>query len=194
MEKFDVTIIAGNVGTGKTTTGRRLQETLCVTPFDKDALRQELGIRNYDPADTPRIERVVWERMHGLLAAGESTSLSSILHGRQQRASVFNALNGLRQVLAREISVLILTCECSAEIAKARIVSRTGGVDSHFPTNDPTAYDEVAAVLEEVAPEEVDEFASLARFDTERGVVHPVLVRDKHVRCFEKVKAALRAA
>lgn len=58
MEKVDVYVVIGNIGTGKTTTTMKLNEKLGVVSLDRDTIREELGITHYDPADSARIDDI----------------------------------------------------------------------------------------------------------------------------------------
>lgn len=185
MEKFDLYIVAGDIGTGKTTAGNKLAEPLGAEIHDLDSVRREIGITDYDPKDRDRINAEITLRVRNTLSKGKPAVVCATFDKRVVRDRSYELLG--------ELNVLVIQCECSEKTAKARITKRPPKDRLHMPSNDPTVYENRKATSEPLQQDEIDKNPriSFITYDTETNTIASIVVRDTHQKAVEVVRGVL---
>lgn len=187
MNKIDLYIVTGNIGTGKTTTATKLSSKLGLQVFENDNVRSELGILQYDPKDSERIRDIVWERVTLALSADLPSLVGATAVSLSEREKYYNKIEEISQTLGRKVQTILIVCECDDQIAKDRVANRPTSNEVYMPTNDPDEYDRVKARQNPISDNESQTYSdiSFVRLNTVSQEVIPIAVRDTHVICLE---------
>ncbi len=180
MEKVDVYLLTGNVGTGKTTTANKLFAERGIVSLDRDEVREQLGIGHYDPADSARIDEIIWNRLKECVSNGISVSMGTASAMKlDRRLLYYDKFREISCELGKEIQIVLVECDCDQEEAKKRISMRPAEGSA---TSDPEDYDMVASRAIPIGGQEIgrNDNVSFLRFDTQRSVVEAIAVRDGH--------------
>ena len=190
MDKFDLHIVTGNLGTGKTTTCNKIEQRLGVPSVEPDTMRKELGITVYKREDTSRVMQAVWDRVIDMLCRGEQITLCTPYVSRYAREHGYQMLRKLSDWTERELQAALIRCDCSEATSKARIQDRGG---FHMPPFNSSAYDRVKATDEPLTPDETDPQPNISflKFDTERNLFTPLSVRENHHEAIQRLMAAI---
>ncbi len=191
MSKLDVHFIIGQIGAGKTTAANKLRDAIGVTPIDRDVIREDLGITTYDPADTARIDEIVWHRVFGVLRNSGSVSVGTASAMRfERRRPYYTKIGEISTRLGRNIETVLIECTCDPEEAKRRIASRP---KDGAATCNPSDYDKIASICTPPTATELinHPLISFIRFNTQTGAIEYIIKRPHHQRALEKVAEVL---
>lgn len=155
-------IVAGNCGTGKTTTASFLHKRLddCKL-FSFDNVRIMMGLHEYRKEDAPRIMRQTDILVHSALFDGFGIIVERPPQTYPSRAISYDAARAFGR------QALLIECICPEAVAKSRILGRT---KNSFNDN-PESFDRVKRNWENISFDfQIDpslaEFVSYIRYDT----------------------------
>lgn len=168
MKRFDVYLVTGNIGTGKTSAGHKLAQAFQVPLLDPDLKRRELGFKDYNPKDTPVVMGEIFNAQIAAIYRGEPVIMATPYVRRRAREQSYNFINDLSIELGRELMGILINCECDPEIAKSRIRERPPKDELHCPTNDTGSWDKFQALTDPISQNEIDDNChfSFLRYDT----------------------------
>lgn len=192
-EKVDLFIVTGNFGTGKTTTGLKIERQFEASMIDPDLTRKELGITEYRREDNPFVRQKMWEKVGGLWHAGQSVTLCTPCVARRGRERSYDMLQKMSLELGRELQAVLIRCECSEVLAKNRIQLRPREKGYPYPPDDPKSYDKKKTFDEPIHGEEIDRNTNISFliFDTEKNVLRVLAERENHGNVLATLKGAL---
>lgn len=150
-------LVAGTVGSGKTTLSELLAEAMPAVVVASDRVRKRLaglaseehgGAALYTPAARADVYRALLDRARGVLAAGRSVLLDATWARRSQRADA--------AALAREVGAgfRIVEATCAQEVARERLAQRAAG---HADASDAGPERLEASIAEFEAPDSGEE-------------------------------------
>lgn len=191
IQKFDLHVVTGNLGTGKTTTSRRIQEGLGVPWVEPDLMRKELGMVVYDPKDTPKVMSAVWDRVIEALYNRQQITLCTPYVRRSAREQCYGTLQEISNEIGRDLQAVLLRCECSEATSRLRIDQRE---KTHLPPFNPKAYDRVRAQNDPLSEEEVsvNPNISFLIFNTEENRIQPLSIREQHAVAIDNLVKILQ--
>ncbi|CAL1125394.1 unnamed protein product [Cladocopium goreaui] len=134
LSKPLVIVVAGRMGTGKSTLAKVLAEEFTAEVVQTDAVRRELlgasdepaeyGEGNYTPENKRRVYRELGRRIGEHVAQGLTAIADGTFLSRSSRAGIFEAANTAGARIA------VVRCDCPDEVALKRIAEReTRGTD-----------------------------------------------------------------
>lgn len=188
MDKLDIGIVIGQIGSGKTTVSNKLEDRLGFVHLDRDTIRQELAFASYDPLNSSRIDRIVWDRIRTLLKDNRTVIIGAAAAMKlERRLQYYSKISEIAAELGRRVEVVMIECVCEPEEAKRRIALRSS--DQSAATSDPADYDKVASVSTPVTLEELEFYPwiSFMRLDTQRGVVDVITEKESHGQVLKKI-------
>lgn len=195
MEDFDFYIVTGNFGTGKTTTSRKISETFAVPWEEPDEMRRKMGLREYDPQDTPGVMKAIWESIEEALLNNKPIIFCSQYVRRRARLQLFATIKDIGDHLGKAIQTVLIHCVCPENLAKERIVSRKESKDGelHLPTSNPRAYDRIKKMEEPIGQDEIEynPDISFVILDTEKNAVIPLAIRAHHKVAIDRLIEAI---
>jgi predicted kinase len=177
MKKHPLILLCGLSGSGKTTTAKHLAKTFdhCVA-LHAEEVRQDLGIKKYSRADTPRMLTAQMIRLQSLWLTDRTGIVDNNMLSPVLRQMYYD--------LARDEGrlTLLLCLTAPYKVLQNRISSRTfvqGG-----PPNDPEVLKRQLLFWEEPVTHDAcindSEFVTMVKFDTFdqsltciQGVTHP---------------------
>ncbi|RMD58203.1 hypothetical protein D6825_01680 [Candidatus Woesearchaeota archaeon] len=177
---FPIVMMSGLIGTGKSTTARRIQRACRQNGQDYvivsgTSSRVELGIRVYDRKDCCKVQAHMFHKTIDALNSGKGVIIDAIHH-----RSWNDKTGGRRRVyeFARKEGIALLLCEtvCSRDLARKRISERVMVPGVFCDTNDPTRYDFVRAEQDPIVFDLEDYYFSYVTFNTESEVLTKKIV------------------
>lgn len=194
MEKFDLYVVTGNAGTGKPTLARRIAEPFGLQVLDPDLMRREMGIKHYDPSDTPRVMGEIFERIERSIRSRESAILATAYVRRRSREQSYQQLIEIGSDIGRQLNAVLIECICDEKTAKARISSRVSRDDLHSAGNDPAIYDKYVKMAEPITQDEIlqNPDFSFMTYDSGINQVKRIAIREQHSHAFEILETQMR--
>ncbi|PIQ77361.1 hypothetical protein COV82_04890 [Candidatus Peregrinibacteria bacterium CG11_big_fil_rev_8_21_14_0_20_46_8] len=193
MKRFNLYLTIGNPGSGKTTAARKLAERFDVSLLDPDLMRRELGLRDYDPKDTPRVMGEIFRRKIAALNSGQIVVLATPYVRIQSREQSYRLITDISSQLAQDLTAVIISCECPEELAKCRIQRRASGDGLHCATNDPRKWDNINAQKNPISKEEraANPLFSYLEYNTEEQIIRRLAVRSGMEEAVDEIEALL---
>lgn len=182
MERFDLYMVTGKPGTGKSTVGAKLGKSLDVSILDPDLMRRQMGFKKHDPADTPRVMGEIFDRMEGRLQRREPVVLCTPYVMRSRREQSYEQLTEISAEIGEQLEAVLIQCSCDEEIAKARIQARPEPDDFHSLSNDPTVFERYHRQFEPLSSDEIDQnpHVSFLGYDSGKNTIKRIAVRPRH--------------
>lgn len=186
MEKFDLNIVTGRLGAGKTTTSKKIEAKLGVPRMAPNVMRRIMGIDEYSREDTGMVMSAIWDRIEAALRDNQEMTLCTGYVSRIARDGSYQMLRALSDYLEREVQAVLIRCECSEETSRSRISERGGFSLGDF---DPKAYDRVKAKDQPITLEEMEGQPNISflSFDTEANRITPLAVREHHGKAVQRL-------
>lgn len=192
MDKFDLYIFNGNLGTGKTTAALKLGKAIDALVLDPDLMRREFGFTEYNPDDTPAIMQEIFHRLIASLIANEKVILSTPYVRQKAREQSYKLINDISKQLGRKLNAVITTCECDETLSKKRMAGRVKD-ELHSPPTNPASYDRVKRQNETISDDEINDNPdfSFLRYNTDSNKILEVKTRKKHKKAVKNLKQVL---
>lgn len=175
MQKFDLHIVTGNLGSGKTTTSEKIEQRLGVPSVSPNTIRKERGME-YRREDAGMVMWAVWDRVTRALIRGDQITLRTPYVARASREQGYRNIKQLSDHIGRDLQVALIRCECSEQVSKQRMQDR-GKEPSHTG-----AYDRIKKADEPISEAEIaaNPNISFLIFNTEESQIQPLSAREQH--------------
>ncbi len=190
MERFDLYMVTGKPGTGKSTVGAKLGKAFDVSILDPDLMRRQMGFKKHDPADTPRVMGEIFDRMEVRLQRRESVVLCTPYVMRSSREQSYKQLAEISGEIGQQLEAVLIQCSCDEATVKARIQARPAPDDFHSTSNDPAVFERYQRQFEPISSDEIDQnpHVSFLGYDSGKNTVERIAVRPQHEGRIELVE------
>jgi len=179
-------IMAGLPGTGKSTTGKKLAETLGYKFISQNDVRREYGMKEM-PESQPQIQRDIDKRISKLLSEGEGVVMDAANRYGGRRHQLYGVASGLGK------DVVAIETTCREETAKKRMAERPDSDGLLVDAKDPSIYDKVLEGWEPVADDlrDFSNHVTYLKYDTDNNVVEVKIMGDGAEEFIEEIKKSL---
>ena len=189
MENFDLYIVTGNSGTGKSTVADKIGKSLGVEICDPDLMRRKLGIETYDTADTHKVMTEIYRSIENSLRHKKPAVLCTAYVRRTAREQSYKLLRKISDEVGLKLKAILIRCSCEEDIAKSRIEARSNEAGLHSPGNDPSIYDKYRKLDESISSDEINQNpdVSFLAYDSDKNITGSICVRPHHQQQIEMV-------
>jgi len=194
MENFDLYIVTGNSGTGKSTIADKLGKSLGVEICDPDLMRRKLGMETYNPDDTHKVMAEIYRSIENSLRQKKPAILCTAYVRRTAREQSYRLLREISNEIGIKLNAILIKCSCDEDIAKSRIEARENESGLHSPGNDPSIYDKYRKLDESIPSDEISQnpYVSFLAYYSDKNSTESIRIRPHHQQQIEMVTRIIK--
>jgi len=183
-------VIAGLPGTGKTTAGRKLRDSLDnYFLVDQNELRREAGMKRM-PENQDRILRGIDKLVGNYLGQGNGVIVESGHRHQFRRQQLYGIAS------SHDTNVVIIECVCSEALSKYRMGNRNKSDRLISDPRNPEVYNRIKSLWEDIDNDfrylGVDYFVSYMTFDSKKQIVNKNRISKGMKAFIKKVEGILK--